>query len=325
MEQVLHFVTENNRRIATAASIVLVVLMSLSIANTVLFVLDAMNPPSLTTTTSTTRATNTPTAGPKVSTLELFGKYQEVREVPQVVDAPETKLNLELQGVFIAEDEKLSTAIVAQKNKTGELYHIGDRLPGNATLAAVLEDHVLIKRGTRMEKLAFSDSPFRLASSSSRRTSNNATPTDGRGIASATPPGNARTQSELERIRERIRNRTQAANNSAASGGASVRDTVNQYVEKARNDPQGTLAELGISPVSNSESKGYRLGSQASQPALQQAGLQSGDVILSVNGQAVGNATNDAALVQQVMSSSRVRVEVQRGQRRFFLTVPVPK
>jgi hypothetical protein len=29
--------------------------------------------------------------------------------------------------------------------------------------------------------------------------------------------------------------------------------------------------------------------------------------------------------MNQVMASSRVRVEVQRGTRRFFLTVPVPK
>ena len=58
---------------------------------------------------------------------------------------------------------------------------------------------------------------------------------------------------------------------------------------------------------------------------IRQAGLQPGDVVLSVNGKAVGVASSDGALIDQVMNSSRVRAEVQRGNRRFFLTVPVPK
>ena len=89
-------------------------------------------------------------------------------------------------------------------------------------------------------------------------------------------------------------------------------------------NPAGTLNEVGITPVSSGESKGYRVGDNA-QAIIKQAGLQAGDVILSVNGRPVGVAANDSALMQQVMASSRVRVEVQRGTRRFFLTVPVPK
>ena len=58
---------------------------------------------------------------------------------------------------------------------------------------------------------------------------------------------------------------------------------------------------------------------------LRAAGLQPGDMILSINGRPVGVASSDTALMAQVMASSRVRVEVKRGPRRFFLTVPVPK
>ena len=49
-----------------------------------------------------------------------------------------------------------------------------------------------------------------------------------------------------------------------------------------------------------------------------------GDVILSVNGQPVGNMSNDQALIDQVMAQKRVRVGVQRKQRKFYLTVPIP-
>ena len=138
--------------------------MSLTVAHTVLFFIETMTRPViiLDSTTASSSAITQPTF--KVSSLELFGRLEVADTLPQALDAPETKLNLELQGIFIAQDVKLSTAIVAQKNKTGELFAIGDKLPGNATLAAVFEDHVLIRRGTRIEKLLFSDSKFQFVS-----------------------------------------------------------------------------------------------------------------------------------------------------------------
>ncbi|MBD3646188.1 MAG: hypothetical protein HUJ31_01785 [Pseudomonadales bacterium] len=53
--------------------------------------------------------------------------------------------------------------------------------------------------------------------------------------------------------------------------------------------------------------------------------MQQGDVILSVNGSPVGNVANDRGLVDQALAAGRVRVEIQRGSRRFFLTVPIPR
>jgi len=285
--------------------------MSLTVANAVLFFMETMNAPGIITdsTPTTTTAVTKPTF--KVSNLELFGKLQEADVVAQAIDAPETKLNLELQGIFIAEDAEFSTAIVAEKNKTGELFIIGDRLPGNATLAAVFEDHVLIRRGTRMEKLLFSDTRFQFISDEQPKETS---PPSQAGLSGA-------TRTNLENVRDRIRNRNEATNTSTSSGPNSP---ISQYQEKLRNDLQGTLSEAGITPVSSGESSGYKVGADA-QGAIMQAGLQPGDVILSINGKPVGVASNDSALMNQVMASSRVRVEVQRGTRRFFLTVPVPK
>ena len=96
------------------------------------------------------------------------------------------------------------------------------------------------------------------------------------------------------------------------------------YGEKFRSNPAAALDEAGITPVTDGDSKGYRIGENIQSP-IRQVGLQPGDVVLSVNGRPVGIATNDSTLIDQVMASARVRVEVQRGERRFFLTVPVPK
>lgn len=308
MDNVLQLFNDHSRKVATATSILLIVLMSLTVAHTVLFFIETMTRPViiLDSTTASSSAITQPTF--KVSSLELFGRLEVADTLPQALDAPETKLNLELQGIFIAQDVKLSTAIVAQKNKTGELFAIGDKLPGNATLAAVFEDHVLIRRGTRIEKLLFSDSKFQFVSDKSPASTS---PRSGGGISDT-------TRSHLGSAKNSISDKNESNNNSINNS------PINTYQEKLRSDLQGTLSKAGITPVSTGESNGYKVGADA-QGAIKQAGLQPGDVILSINGKPVGVASNDSALMAQVMASSRVRVEVRRGARRFFLTVPVPK
>lgn len=308
MDNVLQLFNDHSRKVATATSILLIVLMSLTVAHTVLFFIETMTRPViiLDSTTASSSAITQPTF--KVSSLELFGRLEVADTLPQALDAPETKLNLELQGIFIAQDAKLSTAIVAQKNKTGELFAIGDKLPGNATLAAVFEDHVLIRRGTRIEKLLFSDSKFQFVSD---RSPASTSPRSGGGISDT-------TRSHLGSAKNSISDKNESNNNSINNS------PINTYQEKLRSDLQGTLSKAGITPVSTGESNGYKVGADA-QGAIKQAGLQPGDVILSINGKPVGVASNDSALMAQVMASSRVRVEVRRGARRFFLTVPVPK
>ena len=308
MDNVLQLFNYHSRKVATATSILLIVLMSLTVAHTVLFFIETMARPViiLDSTTASSSAITQPTF--KVSSLELFGRLEVADTLPRALDAPETKLNLELQGIFIAQDAKLSTAIVAQKNKTGELFAIGDKLPGNATLAAVFEDHVLIRRGTRVEKLLFSDSKFQFVSD---RSPASTSPRSGGGISDT-------TRSHLGSAENSISDKNESNNNSSNNSPIST------YQEKLRSDLQGTLSKAGITPVSTGESNGYKVGADA-QGAIKQAGLQPGDVILSINGKPVGVASNDSALMAQVMASSRVRVEVRRGARRFFLTVPVPK
>jgi len=52
---------------------------------------------------------------------------------------------------------------------------------------------------------------------------------------------------------------------------------------------------------------------------LTQVGLQPGDVILSVNGQTLGNMSDDQMLLDQVTASGQARLEIQRGNRRFVV------
>jgi general secretion pathway protein C len=296
---------------------VFVILLSLSIANGVLFLIENLGEVAV-YTEDASAALNAPrkTSTVDLASLKLFGQVQAT-QAPAVVDAPETKLNLELQGVFLADVKESSTAIVAEKNKTGELFRIGDKLPGNAILSEVFADHILLRRGTRVEKLMF---PASNLSASTFQPSNLQT--------ARSTSNDAASRAKLQQVRERLAARKQQINGETrtqpAAPGSSLRKYMAANEEKIRQNPEGVLSEFGMSAVSEGEAKGYTLGGSIPQSTLTQAGLQQGDVILSVNGKPVGNARNDSALIDQAMASKRVRVEVQRDTRRFFLTVPIP-
>ena len=319
MDLFINMFERHNHRLATLVSVVIVILLSLSVANTVLFFLEntsGQSPSSIgeaKTDARYNKRQQAPAANIDVASLNLFGTA-ETKATSAALDAPETNLNLELQGVFKSDIPENSTAIVAESNKSGELFRIGDRLPGNAILDAVFADHILIRRGAKLEKLLFSDSKIRqqFAGSANRRASSANQPSVNNG-------GSTRLQQVRQRIAER---KTNARSNPQNQSPSKMREYVSGLQEKISKDPSGLLTELGVSAVQSGSNKGYRIGSEASQQALAQAGLKSGDVVLSVNGQPVGNILSDQSLINQAMNSPRVRVEVQRNDRRFFVTVP---
>lgn len=202
-----------------------------------------------------------------------------------------TTLPLELQSVFVSEEPKNSNAIVAQKGKPGQVYHVGDKVPGNATLLEVLGDRIVLRRGSSREALFFPKSKLELVQYAEPET--------------AKPP---QRPSESRR-----------ADAAAAVVGSQSEEMLVEYRQRLREDAEGTLDDLGIESI---DSGGYRIspGNAAQSPYLQRAGLQPGDVILSVNGRPVGNVQQDQLELDNIMAQGSARIEVQRGSRRFFIT-----
>ena len=319
MEALLDIFNQYDRWLRTLANLLLVILIALILARGALFVLEELN--SQETIIASPAQDQQTSAGPRIdiTSFDVFGQRQRAAAAPVVADAPATRLNLELQGVFTAADPEESTAIVGERNKMGELFNIGDRLPGNATLSAVFDDHILIDRGGRVEKLMFSDASIRQQFA--------ATPAPD--LASSPMGSNDGTR--LQNIRERIAARQQELQLDPATPvpaqrprPSPLREQIASYRDRLTDEPDAVLQEIGISPVTANESSGYRLSGEVPAQTLAQVGLQNGDVILSVNGTPVGNVANDQALIDQALGAGRVRVEVQRDDRRFFLTVPIP-
>jgi general secretion pathway protein C len=268
--------------------------IAFTLANTVLFFIA---PPERAGAVPATarQAARTPDTRPAVSinailNRNLFGEAGETPVADSGLPAVETRLPLELLGVFVADEEADSAAIIAQKGKTGMLYVVGEKVPGNAELLEVHADHIVLRRAGNRETLRFpqvaSSQPVAVPASQSVSGADTARPTMQAALEAETP-----------------------------------RDFVASYQERIEADPEGTLREIGITPVSEGNAQGYRLDSAAASSSyLSQTGLQPGDVVLSVNGQPVGNIQQDRHQLDNILAEGSARIEVQRGTRRFFVT-----
>ncbi|ASK36529.1 type II secretion system protein GspC [Alloalcanivorax mobilis] len=95
----------------------------------------------------------------QVEGWQLFGLYQQEAQNnnDRPVDAPDTRLKLELLGLFQTRDRDKSSAIIAEKGKDAELYHIGDGIPGNAKIDEIYADRVILRRQGRLETLRLNE------------------------------------------------------------------------------------------------------------------------------------------------------------------------
>lgn len=233
----------------------------------------------------------------------LFGAADRSAPAAEQTPTVATRLPLELLGVFVADKADNSAAIISQRGRQGLLYTIGDDVPGNATLAEVQADHVILRRAGVRETLHF--------------------PSPAESIAARSRFDTAPLQVEDDYVDEYIDTETydepyeDGAEDSAAD---SAEAAVSEYRERLEADPAGALEELGVSPVSDGAAEGYRIGDLAQSPYLSQTGLQPGDVILSVNGRPVGDLDQDRLELDNVLAEGSARLEIQRGTRRFFVT-----
>ncbi|WP_257284414.1 type II secretion system protein N [Endozoicomonas sp. SESOKO1] len=85
----------------------------------------------------------------------LFGFSDSQGITENNKEIPITKMNLILRGALSGfENKKYASAIIQIANQD-KLYEIGDALPGGAILNQVYSDHIIIKRGSQLEKLYF--------------------------------------------------------------------------------------------------------------------------------------------------------------------------
>jgi general secretion pathway protein C len=302
-------------RLVEPAKILIIVGIAYTLATTGWYLISGPTPQPLEAPRS---AAGAAAANPSMSVADivarnLFGQASAVSGAePAVYDAPETRLRLTLEGIFLAENPQESAAIVSEPGRPGELVVVGGKLPGSAVLTEVHADRIVLRRGTVFETLRFPDEPTLISAQ------------DAAGALmpepSAEMPDYAAEQPPQDYVEPQYEGGPPSADAAPAPDTASIAGIVQSYRERLQQDPNGTLSSLGMAPVAVDGAQGYRLDNLANSPYLAQTGLQAGDVVLSVNGRPVGDVQQDHLEIDNILAQGSARLEVQRGTRRFFVT-----
>lgn len=90
----------------------------------------------------------------EIADWHLFGETPDKTQPVRQASAGETRQELVLRGTLTSNDSSLARAIVADPRGLERAYRIGDSLPGDAELAGIHTDHIVV-RGARGEETIY--------------------------------------------------------------------------------------------------------------------------------------------------------------------------
>ncbi len=207
----------------------------------------------------------------QIAQLHLFGKaaIKKEREAPT---APKTRLNLTLRGVLATGGED-ALAIIASGAANERFYHLGDAIPGGATLKAVYPDRVLLERNSNMETLPLPKSQ------------------DAGVEFSRSPP----------------------TSDVSLSGTPEVAQKLSQFRKQVLMHPEKLGKMIQAKPlIQNGQFKGYQLLPRGNSELFKNVGLQSGDIVIAVNGVSIDRPEKGLNALQKLVNASEVTVTLLR-------------
>ncbi|OED39439.1 type II secretion system protein GspC [Chromatiales bacterium (ex Bugula neritina AB1)] len=222
----------------------------------------------------------------------IFGEAgsKPVAKVTRTTEAPVTKLNLSLVGVYSAKPADRALAIISANGKPEEVYRIGETITGRAILKEVLQNQVIIDNGGRSEIVKL---PEKVASTG-RNTGMENLPT-----ANLNPQGGSNAPIELPQSPKEIR------------------DTL------ARNPAMLNKLVSAVPYRENGRILGYRLTPKQDGSLLEQNGVLPGDVVTRVNGIALANQKNGIRALRKLVKASSVDLTILRDGIEIPISIPL--
>ena len=239
--------------------------------------------------------------GPDTEVTRIVGLAPFGGGATLVGGLPASSLGLVLKGVLMAFPPSASTALIALGDGPATIYGIGQSPVGNAVIEAIGLDHVILKVGETRERLDF-PAPVVTAPPEGA-----ATPGAGITVAPVATPLSPQAQAAL-------------ASASPVSSAAAARAV--QPVAPAASGPAPDVGQTAAAMGATASAQGYRIGPNPS-AELRRFGLQPGDVIETLNGEAVGNGASDQQLIERARAAGQASVVVVRGGRRLTLNFPL--
>lgn len=209
---------------------------------------------------------------------------------------PASTLGLVLKGIVSAYPPSASTALIAVGEGPATLYGVGQTPVGDAVIESIEVDHVILTTGGARQRLDFPTPVVTDPAAAAAPATPGAGITIAPAVPASPPPSSAASAS--------------AAGNAPAaqsSGGAA---------------PAANVAAAAAGAGVTATASGYRIGPNPS-AELRRFGLQPGDVIETLNGEAVGNTGLDQQLIERARAAGQARVVILREGRRLTVNLPL--
>ena len=184
-------------------------------------------------------------------------------------------VNVELQGVLLGYPSYLSSAVI-KLNDTAERYRVGETIGSTSyQLAEVYWDHVILKQDN----------------GATREVKFNGLDN---GLYQPIAP---------------VLNPQAATPQTSAPAQNSSQSALGQAIQQMQENREQYLKNMGVSGGSD----GYEISDRTPTNLKNTLGLRSGDRILSINGQTVGQGLSEVQLLEQVRREGHAKIEIKRG------------
>lgn len=254
--------------------------------------ISAVNEPRALVSSNPKNSTNQRANLRKLKQLNLFGDLtaQPVVE-QQVTEAPETRLNLSLNGVVASSNPQFAAAIIENKG-VQNTYGIDDKIEGtNARLLEVFPDRVIIKNGPRRETLMLDGVDFAEVQST------------------ATAPSTAKTPEPVRRDTQR----------------KVLSPEIVEATRQLQKSPTGFADYISISPFRpNGRLEGYRISPGKKPKLFKAAGFKAGDVVVGINGLDLTDPQQSLEAMKSLRSAQSLQLTVSRSGETLTLYLDFP-
>jgi general secretion pathway protein C len=224
----------------------------------------------------------------ELASWHLFGEVQKSQPVqkPKPVEAPETRLQLTLSGLFASDDPQEARAIIGDPGGQEQSYAVGDPLPGGATLSEIYADRIILKRGGGFETLRL--------------------PRD-QSVAGAPRVSH----------RDAMRLNTSRGDNRAAA--------FERYRQEIKQNPATFLNYVRVTPYKqDGRFVGFALQEGPKAEAFTELGLSPGDVVTAINGVQIETPADGMRAMQALGEGDSVNVTLLRNGVETTLNLNLP-
>jgi general secretion pathway protein C len=253
-----------------------------------------------------------------ISERNIFGATDKAEALPvedktEIIETlEETTLQLALLGTIAGDSESARAIILDQKNKSQDMYRVGDSLQ-DAEIRQILRGKVILRHGEKDEILTMVENNDKVQPKTAAVERQNRR--SGRAAR-----GRSRRGPEEEALREPPEEVGEVAGEIVEEVIPITREELNGSI----NDLNQLMTQVRIRPYfRQGKPQGLIVSQIQTDSIFEKLGLMNGDIIASVNGEQMSSPEEAFQLYNSLNSGAQVSIEITRRGQKKTLTYDI--